>query len=141
MGLSINAMEFLTLEALLPIQIMKNYTITICSDSGEDTAIQLDFTFFDTQANADILTIYDGPDTDGALIGSYSGTNSPGVVQSTNTSGCLTISFQSNNAITREGFEAIISCATPCQEIDLSIVTNPVPGIGGFRNNRSRKFN
>ena len=108
----------------------ENYTITICSDSGDDTAIQLDFTF-DTQANADILTIYDGPDTDGALIGSYSGTNSPGVVQSTNTSGCLTISFQSNNAITREGFEAIISCATPCQEIDLSIVTNPVPGIGG----------
>ena len=109
----------------------ENYTITICSDSGDDTAIQLDFTFFDTQANADILTIYDGPDTDGALIGSYSGTNSPGVVQSTNSSGCLTISFQSNNAITREGFEAIISCATPCQEIDLSIVTNPVPGIGG----------
>ena len=109
----------------------ENYTITICSDSGDDTAIQLDFTFFDTQVNADILTIYDGPDTDGALIGSYSGTNSPGVVQSTNTSGCLTISFQSNNAITREGFEAIISCATPCQEIDLSIVTNPVPGIGG----------
>ena len=23
----------------------ENYTITICSDSGEDTAIQLDFTF------------------------------------------------------------------------------------------------
>jgi gliding motility-associated-like protein len=109
----------------------ENYTITICSDSGDDTAIQLDFTFFDTQANADILTIYDGPDTDGALIGSYSGTNSPGVVQSTNTSGCLTISFQSNNAITREGFEAIISCATPCQEIDLSIITDPLPGVGG----------
>ena len=109
----------------------ENYTITICSDSGDNTAIQLDFTFFDTQANADILTIYDGPDTDGALIGSYSGTNSPGVVQSTNTSGCLTISFQSNNAITREGFEAIISCATPCQEIDLSIITDPLPGVGG----------
>ena len=109
----------------------ENYTITICSDSGDDTAIQLDFTFFDTQANADILTIYDGPDTDGALIGSYSGTNSPGVVQSTNSSGCLTISFQSNNAITREGFEAIISCATPCQEIDLSIITDPLPGVGG----------
>ena len=109
----------------------ENYTITICSDSGDNTAIQLDFIFFDTQASADILTIYDGPDTNGTFIGSYSGTNSPGVVQSTNASGCLTISFQSNNAITREGFEAIISCATPCQEIDLSIITDPVPGIGG----------
>ena len=109
----------------------ENLTITICPDSSEGSAVQLDFTFFDTQSGADILTIFNGNDTSASVIGVYSGTSSPGQIQATNPSGCLTINFVSNSGINRDGFEANISCATPCQDIDISILSTPQAGVGG----------
>ena len=109
----------------------ENLTITICPDSSEGSAVQLDFTFFDTQSGADILTIFNGNDTSASVIGVYSGTSSPGQIQATNSSGCLTINFVSNSGINRDGFEANISCATPCQDIDISILSTPQAGVGG----------
>ena len=73
----------------------ENIVMTICPDAGGDF-IQLNFTLFSTQLNADVLTIYDGSDTTAPIIGSYSGGgpgNNPGVITASqvNTSGCLKI--------------------------------------------------
>ena len=95
----------------------ENYSITICPEnSGQN--IELDFTAFSTQLNADILTIYDGPDNSGTGT-TYSGnaTQSPGFISATNDSGCLTIEFFSNAAASTIGWSANISCFEPCQEI------------------------
>ncbi|MEC8134419.1 MAG: choice-of-anchor L domain-containing protein, partial [Bacteroidota bacterium] len=37
----------------------------------------------------------------------------------------MTLTFSSNTSITSGGFTANISCSTPCQDIDLSIISNP----------------
>ncbi|MDA8573051.1 choice-of-anchor L domain-containing protein, partial [Flavobacteriaceae bacterium] len=112
-------------------QNSENFTLTICAENPGD-AIQLDFSFFDTQQNGDFLTIYDGADTSASVIGVYSGNVSPGVVQATNASGCLTVEFSSNGFMQRPGFAATISCATPCQDIEAFIATtDPPAGLGG----------
>ena len=84
--------------------------------------VQLDFTWFSTQTNADILTIYNGDD-DSAPATTYSGPNtaSPGFVAADNATGCLTINFTSDNAASSSGWEAEISCYEPCQDITGSI--------------------
>ncbi|MBN96972.1 MAG: hypothetical protein CMC56_03545, partial [Flavobacteriaceae bacterium] len=109
----------------------ENYTLTICPDSSVGTAVQLDFTFFETQNNVDILSVYDGSNTSASLLGSFSGTANPGIILATNATGCLTLSFNSNNAITGGGFTANISCATSCQDIDLSISSSPAATASG----------
>ena len=99
------------------------FTFTICPENaGQST--QLAFTEFATQNNTDIMSIYNASDaTDPAtLIAEYSGVNSPGTIAATltNTSGCLTIVFTSNGAITSTGWLAFISCIDPpaeCQTI------------------------
>ncbi|WP_157506031.1 choice-of-anchor L domain-containing protein [Formosa sp. Hel3_A1_48] len=109
----------------------EDITLTICAENPGD-AVQLDFTFFDTQNGADILTIYNGDDNTASILGNYSGTNTPGQVIATNTSGCLTLTFQSNGSIGAGGFAATISCATPCQDIEAIIAaTDPPTGLGG----------
>ena len=99
----------------------ENYSITICPDNPGQN-IELDFTSFSTQLNADILTIYDGPDNTGTGT-TYSGnaTQSPGFITATNASGCITVDFFSNAAANTTGFAANISCYEPCQEIVGSI--------------------
>ena len=95
----------------------ENLIMTICSPNAGEFII-LNFTNFTTQANQDILTIYDGPDTTAPIIGSYSGgtANSPGSVSASvaNTSGCITLKFVSNATGTNSGWTADILCATPC---------------------------
>ena len=99
------------------------FTFTICPENaGQST--QLAFTEFATQNNTDIMSIYNASDASDptTLIGEYSGTNSPGTVAATltNASGCLTIVFTSNGAISGAGWLAFISCIDPpaqCQTI------------------------
>ena len=99
------------------------FTFTICPENpGQST--QLAFTEFATQNNADVMSIYNASDASDptTLIGEYSGTNSPGTVAATltNASGCLTIVFTSNGAISGAGWLAFISCIDPpaaCQTI------------------------
>jgi len=110
----------------------ENYSITICPENAGQN-IELDFTSFSTQLNADILTIYDGPDNSGTGT-TYSGnaTQSPGLITATNTSGCITIEFFSNASANTTGFAANISCYEPCQEI-LGFINSvtPVPNAEG----------
>ncbi|MFY7708834.1 MAG: CUB domain-containing protein [Flavobacteriales bacterium] len=88
----------------------ENYTYTLCSNVSGN-CIRLDFLTFNTEAGLDQLFIYDGPNTLGNLLGTYSGTTIPPSVIST--TGCITFRFVSDGSVTRPGWSAAISCA-PC---------------------------
>ncbi|WP_246277463.1 choice-of-anchor L domain-containing protein [Winogradskyella ursingii] len=107
---------------------------TLCSVNAGELII-LDFIPFSTQEGQDVLTIYDGTDTTAPIIGTFSGTTSPGRVEATasNTSGCLTLRFTTNGSGNTTGFAADIICAAPCQTIVASIdTTNPAQNGSGF---------
>ncbi|WP_295832173.1 T9SS type B sorting domain-containing protein [uncultured Winogradskyella sp.] len=106
----------------------ENFTITICPDiPGE--AISINFTAFNTENPFDFLSIFDGTDDTAAPLGTFTGINSPGLVEPSdaNTSGCLTFVWTSDNSIPLAGWSADISCFTPCQNI-IANVDSTVPG-------------
>lgn len=113
-----------------PYSNSENFVLTICDDSSGGI-LQLDFLSFTTETPNDVLTIYDGPDTTAPVIGDYSGTNSPGIVRPSpsNTSGCLTFEFVSNEFFSSTGWEAVISC---CQEITATFDGSTPPAVGGI---------
>ncbi|MEY4330222.1 MAG: hypothetical protein RL609_970 [Bacteroidota bacterium] len=100
-----------------------DYTMVICPDTPGDV-IQLDFSAFALQTNAnasnsDYLTIYDGNTIGATSLGSYTGTQLQGYQVTgsvNNTSGCLTLQFNDNGPanVSSPGFEAAVSCTTPC---------------------------
>ena len=85
----------------------QNFTATFCAPAGQ--YISFDFTSFNTANAQDFLDIYDGPDINAPLLGSFDGTNSPGLVTST-LGGCLTFVFSSNNSGQAAGWVANITC-------------------------------
>jgi gliding motility-associated-like protein len=107
----------------------ENFTITFCPIVPTDK-IMLDFQNFNTQSNADIMEIFDGPDTSANSFGVFSGNQGAFVSTATpnNTSGCLTITFTSNASSTLNGWSAFVSCFTPCQTL-LSNIDNTTPAI------------
>jgi gliding motility-associated-like protein len=86
------------------------FTYTICS-SVPGNPVQLNFTSFSIENNFDFLTIYNGPSTASPLIGTYTGTGSPGLV--TASGDCLTLVFTSDGIISGLGWAATITCVTP----------------------------
>ncbi|MBI5538579.1 MAG: C10 family peptidase [Bacteroidia bacterium] len=74
----------------------------IAPDSAE--TIRLTFTSFDTQANADFVSVYDGADTTATLIGKYSGSQIPPVINSSGSK--LYIVLKTNDTIQGQGFDA-----------------------------------
>ena len=87
----------------------ENHTLTICPDNPNDI-ITLNFTNFNLStvntagagnpSNADSFTIYDGDNTGATSLGVYQGTQLQGIIvscTSLNTTGCLTVVFQSND--------------------------------------------
>ncbi|WP_052158330.1 choice-of-anchor L domain-containing protein [Lacinutrix jangbogonensis] len=120
----------------------ENFVLTICPDAP-DQFIQLDFTQFSTQGPVggvvgDVLTIYDGDDITGAVIGSYSGagaSNNPQTITAspTSTTGCITLQFVSNSSGNTTGWVANILCLQSCQTITPTIdTTDPVADVGGI---------
>ncbi|NNL83700.1 MAG: PKD domain-containing protein, partial [Winogradskyella sp.] len=112
----------------------ENFVTTICPQNPGEFII-LEFRSFSTQLNLDIMTIYDGDDTSANIIGTFSGVASPGTIlaSESNTSGCLTIAFESNASGNTTGWVANIFCATPCQDINASIdSTDPAPNSTGI---------
>jgi hypothetical protein len=63
----------------------------------------------------DYLRIRNGPSQTSSLLGTWCGTNSPGVVQSTHSSGALTFIFHSDEGVSPAGWKAIISCFAPVE--------------------------
>ncbi len=108
-----------------------NTTQTICSGTGQ--CVQLSFGAFETESCCDPLTIYDGNSTLAAVLGTYAGTTSPGVVTSTGASGgCITLSFVSDGSVTYTGFNAAISCVTCPPAITLGQGGASISGCSGI---------
>jgi gliding motility-associated-like protein len=113
------------------------YTMVICPDNPGDV-IQLDFTAFALQTspngnNSDYLSIYDGDTSGAAPLGDYTGTSLQGVAVTgtiNNVTGCLTLVFDPNGNANSgfPGFNAAVSCTTPCAPpTSSSIISNPSP--------------
>ncbi|MBT8272853.1 MAG: T9SS type B sorting domain-containing protein, partial [Bacteroidia bacterium] len=109
----------------------ESFVFTICPDTAGQL-VELTFTDWNTQLNADIMTIYNGPDTASPAFGAFSGAASPGYVSATtaNPSGCLTIEWTSDAAATTTGWAADISCFEPCQTI-VSVLDSATPTPNG----------
>lgn len=90
--------------------------ITTFYPNSEDSAIRVNFTMFDIEANIncnwDWLKIYDGPNTLSPLLGTWCGTDSPGTIIAENSYGALTFQFHSDISVTRPGWEAELSCVS-----------------------------
>jgi hypothetical protein len=74
--------------------------------------VKLTFNFLTVETCCDYIKIYNGNSTAAPLIGQY--TASPGVIQSTALDGSLTIQFVSDVSAVYAGFDAAISCISPC---------------------------
>ena len=79
------------------------------------SSVTLTFSSFNLEANWDYMYIYDGATTSAPLIGTYTGTTSPGTV--TSTGGSLLIEFRSDCATTAAGWQATWS----------SVIQTPTP--------------
>ena len=114
-----------------PYQSNEDFVMTICPENSGDILV-FSFGRFSTQANQDVLKIYNGEDINAPLIGEYSGSTGPGTVTSSNPTGCLTFTFTSNGSGNTLGWEAFIFCTTPCQGISPTITnTDPAPNGAG----------
>ena len=114
--------------------INENSVMTICPDVP-GRKLQLNFTDFNTQSGADIMTIYDGDSNLSPIIGFFSGPIIPGAIRAstTNTSGCLTIQFSSNATVLATGWVANIQCFEPCQSISAQLdLASPLPNVDGI---------
>ncbi|HAP02187.1 MAG TPA: hypothetical protein DCQ93_09720, partial [Bacteroidetes bacterium] len=89
--------------------VSTTYTQTICSGTAGQ-CISLFFSDFDIEDGYDFLSIYDGPSAASPLIGTFTGTTTPGTV--TSTTGCLTLVFTSDIIFAYSGWVATIACGS-----------------------------
>lgn len=89
----------------------ESFTKTITTATAGNLP-QLTFTSFATEAIADVLTVYDGPDTSSPVLATLSGTPAMPVTY-TGTSGMLTIRFASNGSSNAAGWAGTILCYQP----------------------------
>ena len=79
----------------------EEYTFTICVQGA--SAITVFFDFFATESAYDILTVYDGPDTNSPIIAELDGVlTSPPIIVAN--SGCMTLHFVSDDNIVAQGW-------------------------------------
>src|ERR1051325_2391697 len=88
----------------------ENKTMTFCSSNAAQSII-ITFTAFNVENSFDNLKVYNGPNTGSPLIGTYTGTTSPGTVYSA-PGGCVTFNFKSDGSNNYLGWAATISCGT-----------------------------
>ena len=96
-----------------PYGANENLTFTVCPEAPE-TIVNLTWIIFNLASDADMMTIYDGNGTGGALIGEYTLMDLQGqtTVSSGADGGCLTLVFTSVG----EGgnFAFGVACGEPC---------------------------
>jgi hypothetical protein len=114
-------------------------TTTICpTNPGE--MVTVTFSSFNTEATYDALYVFDGnaiaatqlassnaaSNVPGGLAGGYWGTAIPGPFTATNTTGCLTFRFRSDEIIQNAGWIADVTCAPPpsCPKPNILSVSN-----------------
>jgi hypothetical protein len=85
----------------------KNYTF---QSNVAGAKLQFNFSQFGTESGYDLLRIYDGPNINATLLGTYSGSNSPGIVTSTSSS--LTFRFTSDGTTSGSGWISSLACVS-----------------------------
>jgi len=94
----------------------EDFTMTFIPGAAGSKII-VEFESFDVEYQAsctyDWLKVYDGESTSASLIGTYCGTDSPGMIQATNDEGAITFEFHSDYSQTEAGWKALISCTSP----------------------------
>ncbi|MDW8157637.1 MAG: fibronectin type III domain-containing protein [Bacteroidia bacterium] len=103
----------------------ENYIVTIAPGA---TSLTMTFNSFKTHNSNDKLQIYNGTSVNAPLIGTYSGTNSPGTV--TATSGAMTLRFTSNNWSTESGWSATWSCVLATCALPTNMTTSNITDAG-----------
>jgi predicted metal-dependent phosphotriesterase family hydrolase len=68
------------------------------------SSVVITFTEFNTEPTNDVLTLYDGPTTSSPILGQFSGSMLPSVLESTG--GSMLIVFNTNGNITKSGWKA-----------------------------------
>jgi gliding motility-associated-like protein len=113
----------------------ENYTFTICPDVPGNVIY---LTFFNFALNTsgpnpiDNLSIYDGDNTGATSLGNYTGNSLQNIIVSGtvfNTTGCLTLVFQSNangTGVFAAGFQCTIPCQNPTA---VATMSEPVPAL------------
>lgn len=86
------------------------------------TSITLTFSAFNVENNYDYLFIYDGSSINAPLIGTYTGSNSPGIINSS--SGSLTLEFRSDCGTVAPGWEASWTSTVPNTTPPSTVVEN-----------------
>jgi gliding motility-associated-like protein len=108
----------------------ENYVLQVCPEFvGGSVNISWPSFNLSTAGSAptDRIIIYDGPDVASPVLGTWSGTNNPGLQSASfaNSSGCLTIQFISNETGT-SSFAANVSCVVSCEP------PTPVVSVAGI---------
>lgn len=95
--------------------VSENYTITIYP-STPGAPVSVKFTTFNVESGYDFLYIYNGSSTAAPLMGTYTGTTSPGTKVSTASDGSLTFKFTSDASVVKAGWVATVTCGSlsPC---------------------------
>lgn len=83
----------------------ENHIMTICVPGAKN--LTLKFTSFCTEKDEDILSIFDGKDTNSTVLGRWSGTKGPGTIISSDS--CITLHFKSDKSVSCTGWEADLS--------------------------------
>ncbi len=73
-------------------------------------SVDLSFNYFNTQANFDVVNVYDGVNNSAPSLGTFSGNNLPGSV--TASSGTMFVEFITNASFNSNGFEANYTSST-----------------------------
>lgn len=89
----------------------ESYIYTIAPENARSVTLS----FFSFNVADDMLTIYDGSDTTAPVIGSYTGTTSPGTIASNG--GEITLKFTSNGASVSWGWIMNWSCTQQPQDV------------------------
>jgi PKD repeat protein len=91
----------------------QNIVMTFNPDTAEHL-MSIQFEEFnveqETNCEYDWLKVYDGSNINAPLLGTWCGTDSPGLITATNSLGSLTFSFHSDGSETGTGWKASIGC-------------------------------
>lgn len=90
---------------------LQNSTLTI-NPSTPGSAVRVVFNSFNVETCCDNLKIYNGNSTAAPLISTYN--SNPGTITSTAPDGSLTFVFYSDFSVVKSGWDATISCQSPC---------------------------
>jgi hypothetical protein len=117
---------------LLSYKNNESYTLTL-KPKHLGNSLNANFLEFSIESHStcsyDKLSIYNGLTTSSPLIGSYCGTNLPGIVSATNSDGALTFVFHSDVNTVGTGWKALVKSVGTAsyKTISINVSSNTVP--------------